>query len=99
MTDSRSNILIYLTGHGGNEFIKFQDAEEITSQALADAFEQLRLKKRYHEILFMVDTCQGIIFIIFFYFFYFFIFIIFFIFYFFIFLFYFILFYFFFFFF
>lgn len=24
-----SNILIYLTGHGGNEFLKFNDIEEI----------------------------------------------------------------------
>lgn len=47
MTDERSNILIYMTGHGGNEFLKFQDAEEISSFDLADAFEQMWEKKRY----------------------------------------------------
>jgi hypothetical protein len=26
-TTERSNILIYMTGHGGDEFLKFQDAE------------------------------------------------------------------------
>jgi len=46
MTDDRSNILIYMTGHGGNEFLKFQDAEEISSHDLADAFEQMWEKKR-----------------------------------------------------
>jgi phosphatidylinositol glycan class K len=59
MTDDRSNILIYMTGHGGNEFLKFQDAEEISSFDLADAFEQMWEKKRYNELLFMIDTCQA----------------------------------------
>jgi len=59
MTDERSNILIYMTGHGGNEFLKFQDAEEISSPDLADAFEQMWEKKRYNEMLFMIDTCQA----------------------------------------
>jgi phosphatidylinositol glycan class K len=59
MTDNRSNILIYMTGHGGTEFLKFQDAEEISSLDLADAFEQMWEKERYHELLFMIDTCQA----------------------------------------
>ncbi|EMD67958.1 hypothetical protein GGP41_001537 [Bipolaris sorokiniana] len=59
MTDERSNILVYMTGHGGNEFLKFQDAEEISAFDLADAFGQMWEKKRYHEILFMIDTCQA----------------------------------------
>jgi phosphatidylinositol glycan class K len=59
LTDDRSNILVYMTGHGGNEFLKFQDAEEISAFDLADAFEQMYEKKRYHEMLFMIDTCQA----------------------------------------
>lgn len=59
MTGPQSNILIYMTGHGGNEFLKFQDSEEISSFDLADAFEQMYEKKRYHEMLFMIDTCQA----------------------------------------
>lgn len=46
LTDDRSNILIYMTGHGGDGFLKFQDAEEITSIELADAFEQMWQKQR-----------------------------------------------------
>lgn len=46
LTDDRSNILVYMTGHGGNEFLKFQDAEEISAFDLADAFEQMWEKKR-----------------------------------------------------
>ena len=59
LTDENSNILIYMTGHGGEDFLKFQDSEEIASEDIADAFEQMWEKKRYHEILFMIDTCQA----------------------------------------
>lgn len=58
-TDEGSNILIYMTGHGGSEFLKFQDSEEISSWDLADAFAQMREKNRYNEMLFMIDTCQA----------------------------------------
>jgi len=51
MSDGGSNILIYMTGHGGNEFIKFQDTEEISSQDLADAIQQMHLKNRYPEMI------------------------------------------------
>lgn len=59
LTDPGSNILIYLTGHGGDGFLKFQDSEEITSQELADAIEQMWQKQRYNEMFFMIDTCQA----------------------------------------
>lgn len=59
LTDENSNIFIYLTGHGGNEFLKFQDAEELGAYDLADAFAQMHEKKRYNEIFFMIDTCQA----------------------------------------
>jgi GPI-anchor transamidase subunit K len=59
LTDPGSNVLIYLTGHGGEGFLKFQDSEEITNQELADAIEQMWQKQRYHELFFMVDTCQA----------------------------------------
>ena len=59
MTNAQSNILIYMTGHGGNQFLKFQDSEEISSPDIADAFEQMYEKKRYNELLFMIDTCQA----------------------------------------
>lgn len=58
-TDDRSNILIYMTGHGGDDFIKIQDSEEISGEDLADAFQQMHVKGRYHEILYVVDTCQA----------------------------------------
>ena len=59
LTDERSNVLVYMTGHGGDGFLKFQDAEEISSDELADAFGQMYEKLRYHELLFIIDTCQA----------------------------------------
>jgi len=60
VTDDRSNVLVYMTGHGGEGFLKFQDAEEVVNKELADAFEQMWQKRRYHEILFIIDTCQAV---------------------------------------
>lgn len=48
-----------MTGHGGDEFLKFQDNEEISAFDIADAFGGMWAKGRYNEILFMVDTCQA----------------------------------------
>jgi phosphatidylinositol glycan class K len=85
LTDEGSNVLIYLTGHGGDEFFKlrgekkesdcvflsffsilffffckrFQDAGEISSFDLADAFHSMHQKARYHEMLVIADTCQA----------------------------------------
>lgn len=59
LSNAQSNILVYLTGHGGDGFLKFQDAEEITNVDLADAVEQMWQKRRYNEMLLIVDTCQA----------------------------------------
>lgn len=59
LSDEGSNVFIYLTGHGGDGFFKFQDAGDISSVDFADAFMAMHQKRRYHEMLVMVDTCQG----------------------------------------
>ena len=57
-----TNILFYLTGHGGENFLKFQDDEEINAFELADAFEQMNQKKRYNELLFIgLETSRMIL--------------------------------------
>jgi phosphatidylinositol glycan class K len=54
LTDDRSNIFVYMTGHGGDEFLKFQDNEEISAFDLADAFEQMWQKKRCVKVVVFV---------------------------------------------
>ncbi|THU56104.1 hypothetical protein C4D60_Mb11t13740 [Musa balbisiana] len=59
LSDEGSHILLYMTGHGGDEFLKFQDSEELQSHDLADAVRQMKEKSRFKELLIMVDTCQA----------------------------------------
>lgn len=47
MTDSRSNVFVYMTGHGGDEFLKFQDNEEISAFDIADALDGMWSKGRW----------------------------------------------------
>ena len=57
--DGGTNVLVYLTGHGGDNFFKFQDGEELMSNDVASIFSQMYELKRYNEILFIADTCQA----------------------------------------
>eukprot|EP00980_Cylindrotheca_fusiformis_P028158 scaffold22583_cov106-Cylindrotheca_fusiformis.AAC.29 len=58
-SDSDSNLLIYVSGHGGDQFFKFQDEEEVTSQDVANLLETLSERKRFKKALFIADTCQA----------------------------------------
>lgn len=51
LSDEGSHILLYMTGHGGDEFLKFQDSEELQSHDLADAVKQMKEKRRYPDII------------------------------------------------
>uniref|UniRef100_A0A915DFW1 GPI-anchor transamidase n=1 Tax=Ditylenchus dipsaci TaxID=166011 RepID=A0A915DFW1_9BILA len=59
LSDRQSNVLLYLSGHGGDGFLKFQDAEELTSVDLADAIETMFQHNRYNELFVISDTCQS----------------------------------------
>lgn len=49
LSDHQSNVLVYLTGHGGDGFLKFQDSEELTNVDLADAIEAMFQANRFVE--------------------------------------------------
>lgn len=53
LSDEGSHILLYMTGHGGDEFLKFQDSEELQSHDLADAVKQMKEKRRCESSSFM----------------------------------------------
>jgi len=59
LSDHQSNILVFVTGHGGDEFLKIKDSDEITSIDFGQAFRQMYEMKRYSNILFVADTCQA----------------------------------------
>lgn len=58
-TNANSTIFIYLSGHGGDEFFKFQDTEEISSEDLGRAVHEMHSQQRYKEIFLLIDTCQA----------------------------------------
>lgn len=49
----------YMAGHGGEDFMKFQDQEELTSAELGDALAAMREQGRYKELLMIAETCQA----------------------------------------
>jgi hypothetical protein len=51
--------VLYLTGHGGDEFLKFGDQFELTATELAVAIRQTFALGRCAELLLLVDTCQA----------------------------------------
>ena len=53
------NTFVYLIGHGGEGFMKFQNREEITSHDIAYMYKEMEIMKRYQELMFIVDTCQA----------------------------------------
>ena len=55
----RQLIKLTLIGHGGENFFKFQDSEEINAEDLASAIEQMAERRRFHRMLVMIDTCQA----------------------------------------
>ena len=54
-----SNVLVYLTGHGGDEFLKFHDSDELSAVEIADAVAEMRAKGRYGRLVLVADTCQA----------------------------------------
>eukprot|EP00760_Papus_ankaliazontas_P021859 PhM_4_TR18754/c0_g1_i1/m.17181/K05290/PIGK; phosphatidylinositol glycan, class K len=58
-SDSHSNVFLFLTGHGGNGYLKVQDAEQITTQDLAESIAQMHARGRYRNMFVVVDTCEA----------------------------------------
>eukprot|EP00921_Rhytidocystis_pertsovi_P023510 GHVQ01037612.1.p1 GENE.GHVQ01037612.1~~GHVQ01037612.1.p1 ORF type:complete len:744 (+),score=108.00 GHVQ01037612.1:54-2234(+) len=59
LSSEQSNVFVFLTGHGGAEFLQFQHWEDVTSTDLADALEQMYRQKRYKRLLFIAESCQA----------------------------------------
>lgn len=52
-------VLLYVTGHGGENFMKFRDDEQMTGEDLAVALAAMHAGGRYGELLLVVDTCKA----------------------------------------
>lgn len=59
LTTNGSNVLLYMTGHGGEGFLKFQDTEVLSNNELGNSLLQMWKRQRYHEILVIIETCHA----------------------------------------
>ena len=56
---SKSKVLLYMTGHGGDEFLKFHNFEEFDSSNLQSVVLDMQKSGRLGEMFYIVDTCQA----------------------------------------
>lgn len=56
---SSSNVLLYLTGHGGDSFLKFHDQSEMMASDLGAAIEYMKMVDRFNNMFVILDTCQA----------------------------------------
>lgn len=57
--DSTTNLLIYLTGHGGDGFIKYCNRKYLYTRDITDALISLQRIRKLNRVLFIADTCQA----------------------------------------
>ena len=58
-TDKDSRIIVTITSHGGENFIKVRGNMVILSDELNRALNEMYIKQRFKQILFILDTCEG----------------------------------------
>eukprot|EP01054_Gregarina_sp_Poly1_P002800 Gregarina_sp_Poly_1__2799@NODE_177_length_11964_cov_73_622174_g157_i0_p6_GENE_NODE_177_length_11964_cov_73_622174_g157_i0NODE_177_length_11964_cov_73_622174_g157_i0_p6_ORF_typecomplete_len201_score15_43Peptidase_C13/PF01650_18/6_1e36_NODE_177_length_11964_cov_73_622174_g157_i044665068 len=45
-SDEHSNLFVYINGHGGNQFTKFQDFDELSADLIGEALLELKIKHK-----------------------------------------------------
>ncbi|SBT35914.1 GPI-anchor transamidase, putative (GPI8) [Plasmodium ovale wallikeri] len=57
--NKEKNLFIYMTGHGGINFLKIQEFNIISSGEFNIYIQELLIKNMYKYIFVIIDTCQG----------------------------------------
>ena len=58
-SNKNSKILLIITSHGGKNFIKVRNSLVILSDELNRTLNEMYIKGKYKELLFILDTCEG----------------------------------------
>lgn len=58
-SNKNSRIIIIITSHGGENFIKVRGNMVILSTELHRTLNEMYIKDKYKELLFVLDTCEG----------------------------------------
>ena len=59
MSNENSTVTVYISSHAGEEFIKIQDTDVITTEDFARAIMEMYVKKRYKKLGIFLDTCRA----------------------------------------
>ena len=54
-----TRVLLYMNGHGGDNFFKIQDTELIHSADFGKTFTEMHSKGLYKELFLILDTCEA----------------------------------------
>lgn len=58
-SNRNSALVVFLSGHGGDEFLKFSDWEVLLQQQLTETVEMMSTLKRFKRMLLIAETCQA----------------------------------------
>jgi phosphatidylinositol glycan class K len=56
---SHGRLLLYLSGHGGNGFLKFRNTEELRTKEFADMIAEAKRILGFTELIVVLDTCEA----------------------------------------
>lgn len=59
LSTSSSDLLVFISGHGGRQFIEFADGSKLTAQMLGSALADMKAAQRFRRALVVVDTCRA----------------------------------------
>lgn len=59
LSDNKSKIFLYMTGHGVESYLNFREYNEISSNVFSSIFLLMEKNQKYKKILFIVDTCEA----------------------------------------
>ncbi len=51
--------MIYMNGHGGENFFKIQDTQVVHSEDFAKVLNEMSLKGLYSDVMLILDTCEA----------------------------------------
>jgi phosphatidylinositol glycan class K len=53
-------MLLYLTGHGGDEFLKFREIDQMKAKEFAEIISGMKRNLKFDELLIILDTCEAL---------------------------------------
>ncbi|MCQ1537395.1 ABC transporter substrate-binding protein [Methanocalculus taiwanensis] len=58
-SDSRSRLLLFMTGHGGPGFLDFPDDDHLTRSRFQETIQRMAEEERFSRMLIVVEACYG----------------------------------------